>query len=788
MRTGKRWLAGLLCLVMLLSACAASLADKKEEEDREEGFKVTFYGRNGGRALYTWRTDKDGKLNRALRPTTRRGYHFMGWFSDPYEGYRITEKTVFKRHASVWAHWASVEGKDIKEPGVYSVVFLEDENSRTLPSGVLTGEDGKLAEIPEPNFEKKKDKVILGWRDRNTRELITADTVFTEDTKAVAIWGSTAGATLTFISDNCLYGQREYRRGAWVTSLPDPPAEDKLKKRDFLGWFTEPEGGERVTGLHMMENRTLYAHWSEPGWTVTFSGAYPMTETGELIARNRLRTDTEGRLESVPGGVVRQARFDGWYLDRRFTVPLTEDTVFTRNTKVWARTERSGNVLVRLDVDTYGSGRGKTVPVILQVLPGEPAGVLPQPSWTADNSERRKFLGWFAEDGTPVTADTVFTENTTLFARWAEGFRITFADSGEPSFKAAYTDENGRLAELPAGRKMKQGNPPLGWYTAQGEKVTTDTVFTADTELVPGWGHRVQFYLDRPGSFSNLVADTSTDGEGKLSVLPKAHHPRHYPFAGWVDQAGNPVTEDTVYTADTTVFGTWETEGVRIDFVGGLGGLSDTTVMMTRNDGTVEKLPEAHHIQRGLPFLGWSSEPDGSAPVTDQTVFTARYNTLYAIWLPVNKVTFRPNAGRVADGSKAILTDTEGNLPELPEAEHPLKLPFKGWYEGSRKVTPETKILKDVWLDARWGKPEEKAGGYTVTLDDRGKTLTLQTEDNGWVKGLPSPERSDATFFGWYTGPAATGMRLRNYSWVGGDVTAYAAWLIPLTEEEDRAR
>ena len=170
MSKGKRWLAALLCLVMLVAACSTAMADKKKNQPaKQEGYKITFYARNGGRVLYTWQTDKNGRLTQALRPAYRKGWHFMGWYTHPYDGYRITEKTVFKRDTTVWAHWARVEGREVQEPGVYTVIFQEDEYSRTLPSGMQTGEDGKLPEIPVPTFEKKKGKVFLGWRKKSNR-------------------------------------------------------------------------------------------------------------------------------------------------------------------------------------------------------------------------------------------------------------------------------------------------------------------------------------------------------------------------------------------------------------------------------------------------------------------------------------------------------------------------------------------------------------------------------------------------------------------------------------------
>ena len=186
-----------------------------------------------------------------------------------------------------------------------------------------------------------------------------------------------------------------------------------------------------------------------------------------------------------------------YYLNKELTVPLTEDTVFTRNTRVWAKTVKTDNIKIRLDVARYGSGKSKSIPEVLQVLPGQPVGTLPRPSWTGNGSEYREFLGWFEEDGTPVTAESTFAAETTIYAKWAEGYKITFADKDQPSFKAAYTGTDGKLDDLPDARRLVRGYPALGWYTAAGERVTADTVFTADTELTARWGFRILFHTER---------------------------------------------------------------------------------------------------------------------------------------------------------------------------------------------------------------------------------------------------------------------------------------------------
>ena len=783
----KRLLAGLLCVILLMTLCTVSLADKKKEEKRDY-YEISFYARKGGRRLYVWNTDKDGYLTEDLKSCGRSGLVFMGWFTDPYEGRRVTNKTRFKKDTNVWAHWAYVEGrhKEPPKPGVYTVTFAEDDNGRTVPFTLQTGEDGKLPEVPKPAVEKKRNLQFLCWRNRKTKELVTEETVFTGNAELQAVWGSSVKADLTFMSDNCVLANREYVPGTWVTSLQPKPEENTSKKRTFLGWFREPEGGEAVTALRVTEDTVLYAQWSEPGWTVNFTDAFAMNEDGTLIDGNRLKTKPDGALEFIPEGVSRGCRFLGWYTDKKLTQPLTADTVFKRDIRVWAKTEKVPGVRVTLDPVKYGCFRSSVKPEVILAQADGTIGPLPQASWFSNGLERREFLGWFDEQDRPVTAETVFTENTTIYARWKEGTRISFASNAKPAFRAAYTDEEGKLAELPAIRQLQRKNPPLGWYTKDGQKVTGDTVFTEETELTARWGATVTCFTERTGNWgSGKVADLVTNEDGTLPYLPAVEHPRGYPFTGWVDADGNPVTAETVFTADAKVFGSWETGGKKINFLGTKGGVPDVKSIMTKNDGTVEQMPLAHH-KNGFPFAGWSTTEDGSTPVADGTVFTADNTVLYAAWTPIYKVSFRAHDGNVDRGIKAVMTDESGHISEWPGATHPLKLPFDGWYISPRiRAEEDTVFTKDSWLDAHWGTPEVPAGGFTVSLEDRGEVTEKLTSDTGKLKELPVPTRSGATFYGWYTGEAATGLKVRNGTLIGGDMTFHAAWLLPLTPEED---
>jgi len=781
----KRLLAGLMILVMLLLSCAAAAADGKPGV-----YDITFYARKGGKQLYVWQTNEQGKLTKELRGCSRGDLVFMGWYTHPYGGYRVTQDTVFTKDTSVWAHWGRIEGKvtKVSEPGVYTISFLEDDHSRTLPSTVQTGEDGKIKELPEPTVEKERDLKFMGWRNRKTLEKVTTDTVFTGEATLQAVWGSASKANLTYMSRGCIIRNNSYPSGKWLTSFASSP--DNGGGRKFLGWFTEEEGGEQAEKILMTGDTVLYAHWSEPGYTITFNDAFAFDPDGVKLDKNKLRTKADGTLEFIPEGITQNGVFEDWYLDKMRAVPLTADTVFTKDTRVWAKVRKVRTVRVKLDLRKNGAFLARVSPETLQTKEDGTLGVLPVPVWSGTGIERRAFAGWFTGNGEPVTKDTVFTENTTIYAKWAEGYKITFAVTGQPEFRAAWTDGEGKLAALPAIGRTVNGNPALGWYTADGQKVTEDTVFTADTELKPKWGATVKFYMENRGNGWGYgeIAVLTTDEDGKLPYLPKARHEKGWPFTGWVDAAGAAVTEDTVFTADTRVFGTWETGGNLISFIASKGGTPDVPNIRTRNDGTVSELPLAHH-KNGLPFKGWSSTEDGNTPVTAETVFSAPLTKLYATWIPAYKVTFRPKGGVTAGGVEAVMTDEEGHVAEWPEAEHPLKLNFEGWYTSQRidavKEGPQSVFTKDTWVDARWSVPAVPAGGFTITLFDRDRSWEEHTNAYGKLQYMSNLHRTDAVFYGWFMGPAASGLRVRNGTQVGGDLTFYAAWLIPLTAETD---
>lgn len=171
--------------------------------------------------------------------------------------------------------------------------------------------------------------------------------------------------------------------------------------------------------------------------------------------------------------------------------------------------------------------------------------------------EGYSFAGWFTakDGGTQITALTVFTKDTTVYAHWRLLPVVTFdANGGSCSVSTAYVSEdNNTLTSLPTAQK--ENHSFLGWYTSGGTKVSTKTQFTANTTVYAKW---------KPYPVVTFVAEGGTcetdsmyvNSDGKLPSLPTANCEGHA-ISFWADESGTPITIDTVFTKDTTVYAQW---------------------------------------------------------------------------------------------------------------------------------------------------------------------------------------------------------------------------------------
>lgn len=129
-----------------------------------------------------------------------------------------------------------------------------------------------------------------------------------------------------------------------------------------------------------------------------------------------------------------------------------------------------------------------------------------------------------------------------------------------------------------------------------------------------------------------------------------------------------------------------------------------------------------------------------------------------------------------SNGGKAInaVTVKEGKGVDSLPATVRDGYTFDGWFtaaDGGDKVTAIDKVTNDVMLYAHW-----TANTYQVTFDAQGgnEIAPMSVRADEVVTDLPTPERTDYAFDGWYT-KADGGKKVTELSTVK-DVTLYAHW------------
>ena len=180
----------------------------------------------------------------------------------------------------------------------------------------------------------------------------------------------------------------------------------------FDGWYTSGSGGTRITEnttVSLTGNQTLYAHWTEKTYTVTFNA-----NGGNLSGNSYITVKTGSRYGTLPTATKSGYTFDGWYTSGSGGTRITENTTvsLTGNQTLYAHwTEKTYTVTFNAN---GGNLSGNSY---ITVKTGSRYGTLP----TATRNSYT-FDGWYTSEngGTKITENTTvsLTGNQTLYAHW----------------------------------------------------------------------------------------------------------------------------------------------------------------------------------------------------------------------------------------------------------------------------------------------------------------------------------------------------------------------------------
>ena len=288
-----------------------------------------------------------------------------------------------------------------------------------------------------------------------------------------------------------------------------------------------------------------------------------------------------------------------------------------------------------------------------------------------------KFKGWYISDdyiGEPFDFTTAITENTTLHAKWAKTWTVTFDSNGHGTAPAMQTVEEGENAVKPAD-PTAEGYSFQGWYTTAEctEEFQFDTTpITGNTTVYAKWVKKpiVSFNTNGHGA---APASQTVELNGK-AVKPADPTAEGYVFRGWYTTAACTTEFDfnTPIAADTTLYAKWD-EIYTVTFnVGGHG--TAPAAQKVENGGKATK-PE-NPTAKGWRFDGWYTDEKCTARYDFDKAVTAN-TTLYAKWTQLFTLTFETNGGTKIDSVEA----PDGSLVYLGSYK-PTKSGyyFVGWY------------------------------------------------------------------------------------------------------------
>ncbi len=276
--------------------------------------KTVSFDANGGSVDTANKTvtyyDKYGDL-----PTpARTGYTFAGWYTAASGGTQVTSATTVAVNAgsTLYAHWTADD---------YTVTF--DKNGGDTPSQAsktVTYDStyGTLATVSRTGY------TFAGWYTAASggTQVTNTTTVGTAKNHTIYAHWTANSYTVSFDKNG---GDTPSQASKTVTydSTYGTLATVSRTGYTFAGWYTEKEGGTRVTDATKVTtagSHTIYAHWTPNTYTITFSGAvsgsgstdYTYVQSGTIPFPQAVDQTGSGKY------------FTGWKLT---TSPATKPTV-----------------------------------------------------------------------------------------------------------------------------------------------------------------------------------------------------------------------------------------------------------------------------------------------------------------------------------------------------------------------------------------------------------------------------------------------------------------------------
>ncbi len=710
----------------------------------KQAFTVT-YNANGGTVNKTSQTVYYMTAYGTLPTPTRSGYTFVGWFTDPSGGTRITADSIVTTtvNQTLYAQWAT-QG--------YTVTL--NANGGSVQTGsIIVSENGTYGTLPTPT---RSGYTFEGWYTASSggrRVTSSTKVVLSENHTLYAHWSvKTYTITLNANGGSVAPARIELQYGDAFGSLPMAARNGYT----FLGWFTAKTGGRQVTEdmtFTQTSDQTLYARWQEitvTTYTVTFA------PEGGTVSPTSAQVAYGEAYGYLPTPLRAGYTFLGWYTAQTGGTRVYSTSVHNvKGTLTLYAHWQSASYTVTLDP----SG-GTCSTTSIRVSYGQAYGTLPTPT-----NPGYTFLGWYTypSGGTRITSSTIFKgdRNQTLYAQWqSSGVTVTLNANGGTVSPSTITVSAGQTyGTLPT--PTRSGYTFLGWFTdpANGKPVYSSTVVdTSVLTLYAAWSQSAYTVTLDPNGGTVAPTKLTVAAGQAYGTLPTPTR-SGYTFVGWFTAAsgGTQVTSTTIYnvSGNQTLYAHWSQSAYTVTLDPNGGSVAPTKFAVVSGQA-YGSLPTP--TRSGYNFVGWFTAKTGGTQVYSSTIYSLSGNqTLYAHWeqaAPTTyTVTLNANGGSVAPTAITVTAGgTYSNLPTPTRSGYT----FKGWFtasSGGTQITNSTvvNLTGNQTLYAQWTQQQLSYTVYYKSVNGTNLGSTTSQAQSGSTVTL-TPQ----TFSGYNTPASQT--------------------------------
>lgn len=355
---------------------------------------------------------------------TKKGYTFEGWFNGED---KLTAKTVITDDVIYTAKWTPISYTIALNPGegVGEKVTLDAayDQEVTLPKNTFTREGydfngwGTSASASYGPIED--GAAVKNLTDK-------ADATY----NLYAAWkGKEVKVTLNFNYEGAEPIERTGSVGStkYYAKIDDPVRTGYL----FDGWFDAAEGGNEITNQYKFTAKdaekgvTLYAHWSE-AVTITFDA------NGGSCNQKPKDIKKGSAYGFLPTASLSGKAFDGWYTAKDGGTKVENDTIFNKDTTLYARYR---NYQITVSFNANG-GTGEMEKLVCE---SKVAKKLPKCTFTREGYDFEKWTNTKSSWSTPTYYEdeaeytypyTAYRDTTTtLYALWKENISKAAIDA-----------------------------------------------------------------------------------------------------------------------------------------------------------------------------------------------------------------------------------------------------------------------------------------------------------------------------------------------------------------------